>query len=172
MKYILIALAFIFGTSESLSAQVVVKLPTALILNQDAFELLPYPEDVNPNIGVPYESGVAFWRENGTVIEIVSHCTETPGIHFGSVGIGDEIQVTFSDNSTQTITVYEIIAYTYESQSNPLGNDFIANGIHYTIQEVMENAMYRDGYVLRSSRCSQGLAIGQYFIFAHITPIE
>lgn len=136
-------------------------------INQ-SFPLLPRPKDTNPSIGVPYESGVAFWRINGYAIDISSHCTETPGKYFQNIKVNDSIIIEFSNGNKETVIVYELIKVRYANLSNPHQGLWVdESGVEYTSQQFLEYSMLRkDNIVLHSSMCSQGFSFGQFFIFA------
>lgn len=136
-------------------------------INQ-SFPLLPRPKDTNPSVGVPYESGVAFWRINGYAIDISSHCTETPGKYFHKIKVNDSIIIEFSNGNKETIIVYEVIKVRYTNLSNPHQGLWVnENGVEYTTHQFLEYSMLRkDNIVLHASICSQGISFGQFFVFA------
>lgn len=147
------------------------KTPVSIRI-QDAnleFPLEPRPTNIPAGQGVPYVSGPAFWQMNGYAVDISSHCTETPGMYFDRMEVGNILLVTYEDHSNREMVINEIIVIKYESQSDPLNHDFIdRNGKHYTQMEFLKYTMLRkDAYVLHSSLCSQGISFGQTFYIAN-----
>jgi hypothetical protein len=133
------------------------------------FPLEPRPLGLSASEGVPYESGPAFWQQNGYSVDISSHCTEHPGMDFKRISVGDKMIVSFDNGATRTVPFVEIIVITYESQSDPHNSDWIdQNGKHYTAQEFIDYTVHRYGsYLLHSSNCTMGLSSGQTFYIAN-----